>query len=62
MRVIIYRDDEGRMTAFVQPSPGKGRSPVYLDGITLESVVDLVLPVVMGLRRPKGEKFELPSA
>lgn len=53
MRVHIYKAADDTLSVFVQPSPGKGRPPVLLAGITSENVVQEVLPVVQELRKPK---------
>jgi hypothetical protein len=53
MRVHIYKDDAGKLSAFVEPSPGKGKAPLLLVGITPENVVEQVLPAVVAMRRPK---------
>ena len=60
MRVHIYKDDKGDLSALVEPSPGKGRAPVLLQGITAGNVVREVLPVVQGLRGPKKPRPEAP--
>lgn len=53
MRVHVYKDDKGDLSAFVEPSPGKGRPPVLLQGITEENVVRRVLPAVEEMRGPR---------
>lgn len=53
MRVHVYKDDKGNLSALIEPSPGRGRAPVLLQGITEENVVREVLPVVEGLRGPR---------
>lgn len=61
MRVHIYKDDKGRLSAFVEPSPGRGMAPVLLQDITPGNVVASVLPVVTSLRRPRGTQVKLPG-
>ena len=60
MRVHVYKSEAGELSAFVEPSPGKGRPPVFLKGITPENVVKELLPVITEMRRPrtvpKGEQ------
>lgn len=53
MRVHVYKAIDGELSVLVQPSPGKGRPPVLLAGITSENVVEQVLPIVQELRKPK---------
>lgn len=53
MKVSVYKAEDGSMSVLVQASPGKGRPPVVLMGITPENVVAETLPVVEGMRRPK---------
>lgn len=61
MRVSVYKGIDGPMTALVVASPGKGRPPVLLSNITEENVVRSVLPVIEGMRLPKGEQLSLPQ-
>lgn len=56
MRVHIYKGVEGRHQVFVEPSPGKGRPPVLLRGITSGNVVSAVLPAVEAMRKPKAPR------
>lgn len=60
MRVSVYKLEGGEMSALIQCSPGKGRSPALLEGITPENVVEKVLPLILEMRRPKGEHDQLP--
>lgn len=53
MRVHIYKDDKGDLSAFVEPSPGKGRPPILVQGITPGNVVETVLPLITALRMPR---------
>lgn len=53
MKVSIYKLPDGSMDALVEASPGNGRAPVVLRGITPENVVEAVLPVV---REMKGRR------
>ena len=54
MKVSIYKEEAGGFSVLVQASPGKGRSPVVLTGITKENIQEKVLPAVEVARRPKG--------
>ncbi len=54
MRIHIYKDETGALSALVEPSPGKGRHPVYLPRVTEENVAALVLPVVEAMRAPRA--------
>lgn len=58
MKVSVYKNEDGTMSVLVQASPGKGRSPVLLSGVTPENVVQMVRQVVDGMRLPKGEVTE----
>lgn len=53
MRVRVYVLEEGEMDVLVEASPGKGRSPILLKGITPENVVDQVGPVIEDMRRSR---------
>lgn len=53
MRVHVYKGDESTHQVFVEPSPGKGRPPVLLRGVTSENVVALVSPAVEAMRKPR---------
>ncbi len=61
MKVSIYKGPEGRLTALVQSTPGKGRAPVVLNDITAENVLEKVRPVVDAMRLPRGEAPSLPG-
>lgn len=61
MKVWVYRADEGPMTVLVQASPGKGKAPVVLGGITPQNVVEKVLPAVTAMRLPKPPQLPLPG-
>lgn len=54
MRVSIYKQEDGSMSAMVEASPGKGRPPVLIQDITGENVTARVAPVIDAMRRPKG--------
>lgn len=58
MRVHVYKDAEGKLSAFVEPSPGKGRPPAFLKGITPANVVKELLPVITEMRRPRTDPRE----
>lgn len=53
MRVHIYKEPEGKVSVFIEPSPGKGRPPVLLQNLTPANVREKVLPVLMAARAPK---------
>lgn len=53
MRVHVYKHDEGRMVAVIEPTPGKGRPPVLVPGITTENVREKVLPEIVAMRAPR---------
>lgn len=61
MRVSVYKADDGILSVMVEASPGKGRPPVVMGVITPENVVEKVLPLVTAMRRPRGERAELPT-
>lgn len=56
MRVSVYKLEDGGLAVLVQSSPGKGRPPVMIGGVTLGNLTAKVLPVVKQLRKPKGEQ------
>lgn len=53
MRVRVYKDPDGNLTALVTASPGHGKPPVVVGGITAENVVDKITPVLEALRGRK---------
>lgn len=53
MKVSVYKGLEGAMSVLVQASPGAGRTPVVIEGITRENIQEKVLPVVVAMRLPK---------
>lgn len=55
MRVSVYKGDLGALSVLVEPSPGRGRVPVLLQGITEKTVVQAVGPVVRDMR---GERVK----
>lgn len=60
MKVSVYKLDDGTMDVFLEPSVGSGKSPRFLKGVTQESVVGAVLPVLRELRGKKArEQLEL---
>lgn len=61
MRVHVFKDDKGDLSAFVEPSPGKGRAPVLLPFITDQNVITEVLPVIEALRQPKSNRPTTPQ-
>ncbi len=61
MRVSVYLLADGTMDALVIATPGKGRAPVLLKGVTPANVVAAVLPVVEGMRLPKGAQLPSPG-
>lgn len=54
MKVSVYLGPGGALSVLVQPSPGKGRPPVMIPGVTLENLTSKVSPVVEAMRKPKG--------
>lgn len=58
MRVSIYKLEDGTMSALIQASPGKRRSPVLIQGVTPEDLPGLVAPAVAELRRPREPKYD----
>lgn len=61
MRVHVYKHDDGDMSVLLEPSPGKGRPPVVLQGITSENVREKVLPQLAAMRAPKEPRVrQLP--
>lgn len=46
MRVSVYKLDDGRMDVLVEASPGSGKAPVVIQGVTQEDLVQRVGPVV----------------
>lgn len=55
MRIRVFKRDDGKMDVFVEPSPGKGKNPVFLERVTPENVAEEVLPVIIEMRRPKQQ-------
>lgn len=53
MRVHVYKHPEGPMSVLIEPSPGKGRPPILLEGITPANVRGKVLPELAAVRAPK---------
>lgn len=60
MRVSVYLVVDEDYQVLVESTPGKGRAPVLIQGVTRQNVVDRVRPVIDQLRRPRGEPVELP--
>lgn len=54
MLVSVYKLEGGGMTVLVRSSPGKGRAPILVEGVTLENIVEKVSPAVVELRGPKA--------
>jgi hypothetical protein len=61
MRVHIYLREDGLMDVLVESSPGRRRSPVLVQGVTQENVVDKVGPVVAQVRGPRETQPVPPS-
>ena len=62
MRVRVYKTDEGELIALITPSPGKGKPPVLIRGITSTNVIDKVLPEVLAMRAPRSPRLrQLPQ-
>lgn len=59
VKVSVYKLEQGELAVLVQASPGKGRAPVLLQGITAENIVEKTLPVVVAMRKQKGEQIVL---
>lgn len=53
MRVLVYKGEKGALSVFVVPSLGKGRAPVLIQAITPGNVAELVLPVILAMRKPR---------
>ena len=53
MRVYVYKTEGPTMVVLVEASPGSGRAPVLLEGVTRENLVGKVLPVVESMRGPR---------
>lgn len=56
MRVYVYAMEDGSMDVLVEPSIGKGRSPVLLKAVTREDIVARVGPLVDKMRGPREIK------
>lgn len=56
MRIHIYKDGNGRLSAFIEPSLGKGLSPILLEGVTAKNIAEKVLPVVELMRKPRAPR------
>lgn len=54
MKVMIYKEFEGKMAVLVIASPGKGRPPVVLKDLAPGDVKGAVGPVITEMRRPRG--------
>lgn len=60
MRVHVYKQDDGQMSVFLEPSLGKGRSPVVFADITAANVKERILPAIVSMRAPKVPRRMLP--
>lgn len=60
MKVSVYKLEDGGVSVLVQASPGKGRSPVMVDGVTKANIREKVLPVITQLRAPRATQLVLP--
>lgn len=60
MKVSVYKVLGDGMAILVQASPGMGRAPIMISGITRKNLKEKVLPVVEGMRgRKKLEQTTL---
>lgn len=62
VKVSIYKAQEGEMAILVEASPGRGRAPVVLSGVTRENLTEKLEPVTEAMRRPKGWVEVAPPA
>lgn len=62
MRVHVYKDAKGNLSAMVEPAPGKGKIPVVVQGITAENVVEVIAPILEEMRRPKAPRSSRAAA
>lgn len=53
MKVYIYALPDGRRDILVTASPGSQQAPVLLPDVPRDKVKEVVLPVVMAMRRPR---------
>lgn len=60
MRVHVYKHNDGGMSVLIEPSAGKGRPPVVLQGITAANVRERVLPELVAARAPKEPRRSKP--
>ena len=57
MKVSIYKHEDGKMSALVQASVGKGLPPVVIQGITPENVEEKIAATVAELRKPRAPRL-----
>lgn len=61
MRVHVYKEPGDTVSVFIEPSPGKGRPPVLLQGITPANVRGKILPELVAMRAPREPRHrQLP--
>lgn len=53
MRVHIYKNQDGTLTGFIEPSSGKGKPPVLVQALTPENAEAKILPAVQEMRSPR---------
>ena len=50
MKVLVYVGVDGPAQVLLLASPGRGKGPVILDGVTPENVIEKVLPAIELMR------------
>lgn len=60
MRVSVYRLPDGSMDVMVEASPGSGKSPVLVQGVTQDNVIEAVHPLVVAQKGRRVEPETLP--
>lgn len=59
MKVSVYVLPEGRRDVLIQASPGSGLAPVLLQEVPRGKVSELILPVVLEMRRDRAARRAL---
>lgn len=54
MKVSVYKEIDGTMAILIQASPGSGKAPVVLPGVTREGLRKAVSEAVQTMREPRG--------
>lgn len=62
MKVSVYKEEGGAFSVLVQASPGKGRPPVLVVGVTAEEAKAEAVLLVDAMRGPRPPKPQTPGA